>query len=38
VAILCFGGASRFRKGIFNNRYGLFRRPPRDLGKQTAER
>ena len=30
VAVLCFGGASRFRKGMFKNRYGLFRRPPRD--------
>jgi hypothetical protein len=38
VASLCFGAASRFRKGMFKNRYGLFRRPPRDLGKPTAER
>lgn len=38
VASLCFGAASRFRKGMFKNRYGLFRRPPRDLGKRTAER
>jgi hypothetical protein len=38
VAFLCFGGASRFRKGMFKNRYGLFRRPPRDLGKRPAER
>jgi hypothetical protein len=30
VAVLCFGGASRFRKGMLKNRYGLFRRPPRD--------
>jgi len=37
VASLCFGAASRFRKGMFKNRYGLFRRPPRDLGKRPAE-
>jgi hypothetical protein len=37
VASLCFGAASRFRKGMFKNRYGLFRRPPRDLGKPPAE-
>jgi hypothetical protein len=30
VAVLCFGGASRIRKGMLKNRYGLFRRPPRD--------
>jgi hypothetical protein len=30
VAVLCFGGAGRFRKGMLKNRYGLFRRPPRD--------
>ncbi|MGA7987599.1 MAG: hypothetical protein WCB51_04285 [Candidatus Dormiibacterota bacterium] len=30
VAVLCFGGASRFRKGMLRNRYGLFRRPPRN--------
>lgn len=33
VASLCFGVASRIRKGMFKNRYGLFRRPPRDLSK-----
>jgi uncharacterized RDD family membrane protein YckC len=38
VASLCFGAASRFRKGMFKNRYGLFRRPPRDLGKPPARR
>jgi hypothetical protein len=38
VASLCFGAASRFRKGMFKNRYGLFRRPPRDLGKRPAGR
>ncbi|MFZ0130243.1 MAG: hypothetical protein WB808_04505 [Candidatus Dormiibacterota bacterium] len=36
VASLCFGAASRFRKGMLKNRYGLFRRPPRDLGKPPA--
>ena len=30
VAVLCFGGASRFRRGMFKNRYGLMRRPPRN--------
>jgi hypothetical protein len=30
VAVLCFGGASRFRMAMFRNRYGLFRRPPRN--------
>lgn len=30
VAVLCFGGASRFRKGMLKNRYGLFHRPPRE--------
>jgi hypothetical protein len=30
VAVLCFGGASRFRRGMFRNRYGLMRRPPRN--------
>ena len=30
VAFLCFGGASRIRKGMFKNRYGLMRRPPRN--------
>jgi hypothetical protein len=30
VAVLCFGGASRMRTGMFRNRYGLMRRPPRD--------
>src|SRR6202140_5050366 len=38
VASLCFGAASRFRKGMFKNRYGLFRRPPRDLGKRPVGR
>jgi uncharacterized RDD family membrane protein YckC len=38
VASLCFGVASRFRKGMFKNRYGLFRRPPRDLGKRPVSR
>jgi hypothetical protein len=38
VASLCFGAASRFRKGMLKNRYGLFRRPPRDLGKPNVER
>jgi uncharacterized RDD family membrane protein YckC len=33
VASLCFGAASRIRKGMFKKRYGLFRRPPRDLSK-----
>jgi hypothetical protein len=36
VASVCFGAASRFRKGMFKNRYGLFRRPPRDPGKRLA--
>ncbi len=36
VAALCFGGASRFRKGMLKNRYGLFRRPPRELGADLA--
>jgi hypothetical protein len=30
VAFLCFGGASRIRRGMFKNRYGLLHRPPRD--------
>lgn len=30
VAVLCFGGASRFRRGMLRNRYGLMRRPPRN--------
>ncbi len=34
VAVLCFGGASRFRRGMFKNRYGLMRRPPRDAKPQ----
>jgi hypothetical protein len=38
VASLCFGVTSHFRKGMFKNRYGLFHRPPRDLGKPTAQR
>ncbi len=38
VASLCFGAASRIRKGMFKNRYGLFRRPPRDLGRRSAGR
>jgi hypothetical protein len=38
VASLCFGVASRFRKGMFKNRYGLFRRPPRDLGRRPIGR
>jgi hypothetical protein len=36
VASLCFGVTARFRKGMFKNRYGLFRRPPRDLGRRPA--
>jgi uncharacterized RDD family membrane protein YckC len=38
VAGLCFGAASRVRRGMFKNRYGLFRRPPRDLGKRPLSR
>ena len=38
VAGLCFGAASRIRRGMFKNRYGLFRRPPRDLGKPPLSR
>jgi hypothetical protein len=38
VASLCFGVASRFRKGMFKNRYGLFRRPPPDLGRRPISR
>ena len=38
VAALCFGAASRIRKGALRNRYGLFRRPPRDLGTPPADR
>ncbi len=30
VAVVCFGGAGRFRRGMLKNRYGLLRRPPRD--------
>ncbi len=30
AAVLCFGGASRFRVAMLRNRYGLFRRPPRN--------
>ncbi len=30
AATLCFGGASRIRKGMFKNRYGILHRPPRD--------
>jgi hypothetical protein len=37
VASVCFGAASRFRKGMFKNRYGLFHRPPRNLGKPPVE-
>jgi hypothetical protein len=37
VASVCFGAASRFRKGMLKNRYGLFRRPPRDPGKRLAD-
>jgi hypothetical protein len=37
VASVCFGAVSRFRKGMLKNRYGLFRRPPRDPGKQLAD-
>jgi hypothetical protein len=29
LATLCFGGASRIRRGMFKNRYGLLHRPPR---------
>jgi len=36
VASVCFGAASRFRKGMFKNRYGLFRRPPKDPGSRVA--
>jgi hypothetical protein len=36
VASVCFGAASRFRKGM-KNRYGLFRRPPKDPGKRLAD-
>ena len=38
VASLCFGAAARVRRGMFRNRYGLFRRPPRDLGKRPLSR
>jgi uncharacterized RDD family membrane protein YckC len=38
VASVCFGAASRIRRGMFKNRYGLFRRPPRDLGKPPLSR
>ena len=38
VASVCFGAASRFRKGMLKNRYGLFRRPPKDLDKRLADR
>ena len=38
VAAVCFGAASRFRKGALKNRYGLFRRPPRDPGTRPAGR
>ena len=37
IASVCFGAASRFRKGALKNRYGLFRRPPRDPGKRLAD-
>jgi len=37
VASVCFGVVSRFRKGALKNRYGLFRRPPRDPGKRLAD-
>jgi hypothetical protein len=37
VASVCFGAASRFRKGMLKNRYGLFRRPPKDLDKPLAD-
>jgi len=37
VASVCFGAASRFRKGMLKNRYGLFRRPPKDLDKRLAD-
>jgi hypothetical protein len=37
VASVCFGAVSRFRKGMLKNRYGLFRRPPRDPGKRLAD-
>ncbi len=37
VASVCFGAASRVRKGALKNRYGLFRRPPRDPGKRLAD-
>jgi hypothetical protein len=38
VASVCFGAASRFRKGMLKNRYGLFRRPPKDPSKGPAGR
>lgn len=38
VASVCFGAASRFRKGRLKNRYGLFRRPPKDMGARRADR
>jgi uncharacterized RDD family membrane protein YckC len=38
VASVCFGAASRFRKGMLKNRYGLFRRPPKDPQNQPANR
>jgi len=38
VASLCFGAVARVRKGMFRNRYGLFRRPARDLGKRPLSR
>jgi hypothetical protein len=38
VASLCFGAASRVRKGMFKSRYGLVRRPPRDLATPPLSR
>ena len=38
VAVLCVGGAGRFRRGMLKNRYGLLRRPPRDTKPTSSVR
>jgi hypothetical protein len=38
LATLCFGGASRIRKGMFKNRYGILHRPPRNPSGQRRGR